>query len=254
MVNKFIKKDWLDSLVDNAKQFNCGDPFPHLVIDNFFDVHNLEKLLQKYPSVKDKKWWTYNNLLEKKYALNDLSVLDDDFKEFFDELNSDIFTEFLEKLTGLEDILCDQTLYGGGLHQIVNGGKLDVHEDFNIHKDLVAFRKVNVITYLNKDWHESYGGHLQLWNKDMTKCVKSVLPVFNRVIIFRTDMNSNHGHPVPLTCPKNISRKSLATYYYTKCSDNDLEQYRSTYYKGLPVEENKEELDLLRERRKHGRI
>ena len=29
-------------------------------------------------------------------------------------------------------------------------------------------------------------------------------------------MDSNDGFPDPITCPKNITRKSLALYYYTK--------------------------------------
>ena len=76
-------------------------------------------------------------------------------------------------------------------------------------------RRLNVLIYLNKDWEESYGGHLQLWDKDMKYCKKKYLPNFNSMVIFGTTDFSNHGHPDPLTCPNNTSRKSLATYYYS---------------------------------------
>jgi hypothetical protein len=69
--------------------------------------------------------------------------------------------------------------------------------------------------YLNKNWEEEWGGDLQLWNKDMSMCVKKILPIFNRMSIFSTTGNSWHGHPDPLTCPDNRSRKSLALYYYS---------------------------------------
>ena len=50
----------------------------------------------------------------------------------------------------------------------------------------------------------------------MSFCKKKVLPVFNKMVIFSTTDNSNHGHPDPLNCPNDMSRKSIATYYYTK--------------------------------------
>ena len=39
--------------------------------------------------------------------------------------------------------------------------------------------------------------------------------ILNNAVIFRTDCESNHGFPDPIKCPNNISRKSLALYYYT---------------------------------------
>jgi len=49
----------------------------------------------------------------------------------------------------------------------------------------------------------------------MKSCVKKIPPNFNNVAIFSTTTNSYHGHPTPLKCPKNRSRKSIALYYYT---------------------------------------
>jgi hypothetical protein len=76
-------------------------------------------------------------------------------------------------------------------------------------------RRLNVLIYLNKDWEESYGGHLQLWDKDMKYCKKKYLPKFNSMVVFGTTDFSNHGHPDALTCPDDRSRKSIATYYYS---------------------------------------
>ena len=49
----------------------------------------------------------------------------------------------------------------------------------------------------------------------MSKCSVKILPLFNRVALFSTTGDSWHGHPDPLTCPEDRSRKSLALYYYT---------------------------------------
>ena len=238
----------MQSLFENA------DPFPHVVVDNLLDGEALDALAKAYPTVQDKSWWHYDNPLERKYAFNDLSQLDEAFREFFDEANSPEVVSQLGKLAGLKGLVPDHTLKGGGLHQIAPGGKLDVHEDFNVNLDMKAWRKLNMIVYLNQDWQESYGGHLQLWNEDMSQCVKRVLPVFNRVVIFRTDMKSNHGHPDPLTSPPGVTRKSLATYYYVPMSKDEAFEYTSTQFKKRPTDEADEELDELRSKRNKGRV
>ena len=69
--------------------------------------------------------------------------------------------------------------------------------------------------YLNENWREEYGGHLELWDREMTRCVRRILPVFNRCVIFSTTDYSFHGHPDPLACPRGMTRKSLALYYYS---------------------------------------
>jgi Rps23 Pro-64 3,4-dihydroxylase Tpa1-like proline 4-hydroxylase len=244
---KLDSKELCDSFA-NAK------PFPHVIIDDIFDNEALENLLSCYPKVQDKSWWQYDNPLEKKLAFNDLNQLDPIFSKFFNEANSHSVIKQLSKLSGLDNLIPDKTLRGGGLHQIVSGGKLDVHEDFNINLELKAYRKLNLIVYLNKDWKESYRGELQLWNADMTICEKSVLPIFNRAVIFRTDMNSNHGHPDPLVCPPHVSRKSLATYYYTPLDSFDNTEYRSTLYKKRPQDPDDKEINDFRIKRVKGRL
>jgi Rps23 Pro-64 3,4-dihydroxylase Tpa1-like proline 4-hydroxylase len=122
---------------------------------------------------------------------------------------------FLEVLTGIKGIISDPYFTGGGLHQIKRGGKLSVHADFNFHNDLKLDRRINVLVYLNKDWEEAYGGHFELWDRDMSKAQQKILPLFNRCAIFSTTSYSYHGHPTPLACPPDRTRKSIATYYYS---------------------------------------
>ena len=103
----------------------------------------------------------------------------------------------------------------GGLHEIKQGGVLKIHTDFNKHPTNNLDRRVNLLLYLNKNWKDSYGGHLELWDKNMKECFNKVKPEFNTMVIFNTNDFSNHGHPDPLKCPYNLSRKSIATYYFS---------------------------------------
>jgi hypothetical protein len=65
-----------------------------------------------------------------------------------------------------------------------------------------------------------YNGDLELWNKNMTECKVTTIPIFNRCVIFKTEEHTFHGHPNPLTCPKDMSRKSLILYYFTEKEKN----------------------------------
>ena len=49
----------------------------------------------------------------------------------------------------------------------------------------------------------------------MKECKQKILPSFNKMVIFSTTDFSNHGHPDPIDCPSNISRKSIALYYFS---------------------------------------
>lgn len=131
-------------------------------------------------------------------------------------LNSEPFLLFLQNLTGIKETLIpDPYFEGGGCHQIKPGGYLKLHVDFHKHRKMNIDRRVNVLVYLNKDWEESWRGHFELWEKDMSKMVTKIAPFFNRMAIFSTTDYSWHGHPDELLCPENRTRKSLALYYYT---------------------------------------
>jgi hypothetical protein len=130
-------------------------------------------------------------------------------------LNGGLFLNFLEGLTGIEGLISDPHIRGGGLHEILREGALGVHADFNLHSRLNLWRRLNLLLYLNENWDPAWGGELELWDRAGKQRVKSIAPIFNRVVIFDTSNFSYHGHPHPLMCPPDRSRKSIALYYYT---------------------------------------
>ncbi len=131
--------------------------------------------------------------------------------------------------------MADDSLEGGGLHQSARGGFLNIHADFTVHPHKKNWkRRVNVLVYLNKNWKEEYNGHLELWRSDMKNCEVKILPIFNRCVIFNTDENSFHGFPDALNCPENITRKSIALYYFTE--EKVAPRRINTNYKPKPQE------------------
>jgi len=228
--------------------YRTNDPFPHIVIDDFFPEEALTMVLEDFPDPASENWTRYTNITENgKLASREYLDIPSRIRSVLNTLNTPPFLVFLEELTGIEGLIPDPYYEGGGMHQTQKGGWLSIHVDFNRYKKLKLYRHINVLVYLNKDWADSYGGHLELWDANMTHAVKKVAPIFNRCVIFTTSENSHHGHPDPLTCPEDRTRKSLAWYYYTSESRKSMQiKDHSTVYK--PRAKADQEIAKLRRR------
>ncbi len=195
--------------------YAAARPFPHVVFDNFFDPAYLDLVLEEFPKPGQISWQKFDNGQEIKLASAAESNFGPATRLLMYHLNSATFLEFLSKVTGISNLMADPGFEGGGLHQIVRGGKLGVHADFNKHKKFGLDRRLNLLLYLNKNWRDEYGGNLELWDRDLKNCEAKVAPLFNRVMVFGTTDFTFHGHPEPLQCPEGMTRKSLALYYFS---------------------------------------
>lgn len=197
------------------EQYVNARPFPHIVMDNLFPNEILEEVLDDFPRLDEIAWRKFDNPTEKKLGYWHENPLRPRIQLFLYEMNSAPLLQFLERLTGIEGLVSDPYYGGAGPHQIEPGGFLKVHVDFNWHPLLKLDRRLNMLVYLNKDWKEEYGGHLELWNRDVSRCEQKILPVYNRTVVFSTTDFSYHGHPTPLACPEGWTRKSVSFYYYS---------------------------------------
>ena len=215
-IDYFLDSASLQRAAERLHERYCNEvPFPHIVMDGLFSDEQLRGVLSEFPDPGQIDWNQFANREERKLASTAESQMGEATRLFLYQLNSSTFINFLESLTGIDGLIPDPHFWGGGLHQITRGGYLKIHADFNVHEKLRLDRRLNLLLYLNQDWKEEYGGHLELWNRDMSRCEKRVLPIFNRCVVFNTTDYSYHGHPEPLACPESLTRKSLALYYYS---------------------------------------
>lgn len=159
-------------------------------------------------------------------------------RALFGILRSPRFVNWLEAMSGLHNLIADPSFYGSGVHLVGKGGYLEVHSDFNFllgSNRTRKHRRLNAFVYLNPHWRDEFGGHLELWDRNMTGCVKRLLPKFGRFVAFSSTDYSYHGHPTPLTPPEGRMRRSVAMYYYTKgsrpvdeCYRGDCTRYHTT--------------------------
>ena len=206
-----------------AADFSEAAPFAHAVLDGFLPQEHAEALARDFPLPEDPIWADWRQRTGHQYGKqgtrnsDNFNCLSDTLYTSLLEFNSSVFLQFLQQLTGLEALLPDPYFQGGGLHQIVSGGILDIHTDFNDYRRLGIYRRLNVLLYLTADWQAGDGGELELWDGPPPEgsCVKQLPPLFNRLVLFKTDKSSFHGHTREWR-PRDRTRRSIALYYYTR--------------------------------------
>lgn len=228
-----LQLEGLEDRIDElSAAYASAAPYPHAALDGLLAPDVLERLVAEHHAVPDDTWTNYLHLNERKYANKRPDTWGPTLQAVADELAGPAFVAFLERLTGIDGLLADPALDGGGLHRSLRGGFLNVHADFTAHHDdPTLHRRVNLLLYLNPGWEEAWGGALELWSPGMERCVTAIPPLGGRVVVFTTTETSFHGHPEPLACPADVARRSLALYYFT--ADRDV-RVRATTYRARP--------------------
>lgn len=147
--------------------YKVAEPFPHVVIDNFLPEQIANDILNAFPDKNAPMWfdWRQRDTVHqpKKLGIGHAERLVNAppyIQHVLQVLNSYPILKFLQELTGISGLIPDPYFHGGGLHQILSGGKLAVHADFNFESFLQLYRRLNLLLYFNKDWEESYNGNL----------------------------------------------------------------------------------------------
>ena len=213
------------------QQFNAGLPYRHVVIDSFLDPTFANKISDNFPGL-DKMSRNYQGLNEHKSEGAGFENFDPAFTQLREALNTPEFYKALSVITGIENLYSVEDALGMGVHQGGDGSYLDIHIDFNIHSVRNIHRRINLLIFLNKDWQESYGGMLELWNNNVSKLEKSILPIINRCVIFETNEISYHGYN-KINVPEGITRKSFYGYFYTDLREGAA-GYHDTVFKARP--------------------
>lgn len=212
-------------VIDQADRLRDGflsaQPFAHCVIDDFFTDGFAHALHSTFPAFDRGNSLNEDGIPAGKSVVERMPTLGEGYLRLDRCVQSPGFLELLARITGIPDLLYDPAYFGGGTHENRNGQSLDSHIDFNYHPGTNWHRRLNLIVYLNPEWEEPWGGTLELHRDPYdpeTDQVVSVVPLFNRCVIFETTEHSWHGFPrIELPADKaNLSRKSVALYFYTR--------------------------------------
>lgn len=240
----FVNPAAFTHLDDLAARFAGASPFPHLVIDDFLVV-GAAKAIHDEARATGANVDASNDLTQKqKVACTDWDQFGEQTARLIAYFNSASFVDPLERITGIDGLLVDPWLEGGGIHLTSRGGFLKMHTDFNWNAKLRADRRINILYYLNRDWQPEWHGELLLQRVGNAERA-SIAPEFNRLVIFNTNDTTLHGHPHALEFPPDYPRASIAMYYYSVgLSVPERMRKRSTTTRYMPM--GKGDIDLSR--------
>lgn len=206
-----------------------NDPFPYVLIDGFEKFATVRAINSEWPA---HPWQNHQHGYSSKRGNQEWNSFGPVTRATIEQLSTPEFMEIITAWTGIGNLSFDFQLLGGGLHETFPGGFLGVHADFNIHPETRLYRRLNLLLYLNEDWQPAWGGALELWDREKKGCQMKIQPVAGRCVIFATSTTSFHGHPEPLKCPPDRSRRSIALYYYSAEPPDEETREHSTLYVG----------------------
>lgn len=232
-------------------QFQSGEPFEHVVIDDFFRPEIAAGLAEEFPDYHSPVWNAhYANAIENKKACNIWDRFPSLTYRVFHFLCQE-FCSIIQIITGAS-IQADVGLHGGGWHAHSRAGQLNLHLDYSLHPKLQLERRYNLIVYISPNWQNDWGGGLEFWThgddgrpKEKSKSVENK---FNRAVLFDTTQNSWHGLPQGLSCPGNIMRQSLAVYYVAEPRPHANPRERALFSPREDQIHDHEVLELIKKR------
>jgi SAM-dependent methyltransferase len=201
--------------------FSNAVPFPHIVIDNFFEPDKAEKLLEDFPPFDPANATNEFGEVGRKAVVTDIAKISPFYHEAYEYISSKGFLDLISQVTGIPDLVYDEQMFGAGTHENLEGQELDPHVDFNYIESTKLHRRLNLLLYLNTEWEQEWGGCLELHSnprRPWENRIDVIRPVFNRCVVFETSERSWHGFE-RIRLPegkKHLSRKLLSIYLYTR--------------------------------------
>lgn len=258
MIKEFEGKNSRKNLKES---FQNAKPFKHVVIDNFLTTEHAEELHQKFPSIKSEKWiidyddnktpilYAKDNPFEGMLiSISDKKKFPTVYKDLFDYFDTQEFIEYIQEITGITGLMPDTTGRHAGIRGMINESFQHIHSDAVLHPETGLEKRLTMILYLNPAWKSSYGGELELWDDDISKCVKKITPSFNRLVIFECTKTSYHGVPNKLNLDEGGIRKSIILSYMCAKGKDNIGRKRAKF---VSTPENKftEEMKILSDKR-----
>ncbi len=135
--------------------------------------------------------------------------------------------KIVTEITGVKDLLADDSLYGSGISMMLQDDFLLPHLDNSHDGDGNLYRVLNALYYITPNWPEDKGGNLELWDASM-KDRKEVHARFNRLVMMETNTHSIHSvNKVTYSG----TRACVSNYYFSATPVEDHSYvHKTTFY------------------------
>lgn len=224
-----LNQDYLQNVGEYSRRFKSAQPFSHVVFDGLFSAELLKAVWDEFEQAS---FLNITDGEQNTFRTHPGAQIGPAGQIYFSLIHSGAFLKFLTDVSGIAGLVPDPLLRGGGYHESRSGGRFDLHLDFSKHSITQLNNRLSFITYLNEDWHDEFGGALELWSISENRCVEKVMPMLGRSVLFQHSPISLHGHPDPMKLPPGRTRRSVAAYYYTNGTDDvETNERYSTYFR-----------------------
>ena len=236
--------DKLESNYDQlSKQFfahNINTSTKFFILD---DLLPEEITLDIYKNFPNKDTYYYRDTFrEKKFSFAKLDSLENPIVDnITNAFQMDSVIKVVERITKIQHLESDSSLYAGGISRMDLGHFLNPHIDNSHNANKKKYRRLNLLYYVTPETQESDGGNFELWDKKVINPLK-IPSKFNRLVVMETTKHS--WHSVDHIC-SNIERCCVSNYFFSNNSPKNYEYYHVTSFLGRPDERLKSVYGVL---------
>lgn len=213
-------------------------PVPHIYIKDFLPDALAKAMYAEAQSAPDDYWTTFTRKgshMKECIRLEKMPIA----SQFVNEMHSSLGVDWISKLTGIDGVMGDPYIVGGGYSKSWAGDSLQVHSDFNWNDKLRLHRAASLIVYLTPDWNPEWNGALEFWDNMKREPLKEFPCEYNSAVIWNYSARGFHGYPKPLVCPEGVHRTTFRLFFFY--SDSQYKEtdrpHRSLYWYDDEVEE-----------------
>ena len=199
------------------------------ILDNLLPEDLTLKIFESFPH---RSQYSYrSSFREKKLTFAKLDMLDDNLADIATSgFQTKEVIDIIGKITKINDLEPDPSLYAGGLSRMDKGHFLNPHIDNSHDAFRTRFRRFNILFYVTPNIKADDGGNFELWDKDVSDCIK-IPSLFNRLVVMETNKSSWHSVDI---ISRDIKRCCLSNYYFSKSSPHGKDYYHVTSFNGRP--------------------
>jgi len=202
----------------------------YFALDDLLPTEVAEQIARHFPDPSAMR--LMDSFRERKYTSKNFDDFHPLMKAITFAVQDPRVVEIVEKITGIQQQIPDPSLYAGGLSAMTQGHFLGVHIDNSHEGSGQYYRTLNLLYYISPDWRPESGGHLQLWNSDVSREV-TITSKYNRLVVMET-------HPLSWHSVSKVQvdgvRCCVSNYYFSPVSPTGSDYFNVTSFSAPPSE------------------
>jgi len=224
-----------DQLTSQFFSINSNTSTKFFILDDLLPNKITLDIYKHFPNIENYDFVAQFNK-QKKFTFTNLAALESPIVEnIINALQMENVIKALERITKIQHLESDESLYAGGISRMDLGHFLNPHIDNSHNSNRKKYRRLNILYYVTPETYESDGGNFELWDKKVKKPFK-IPSKFNRLIVMETTKYSWHSVDPVFS---NIKRCCVSSYLYTQKSSEKYEYYHVTSFLSRPDEKLK---------------